>query len=599
MAAVETILTITGDNFDPEGANEVWIDGKRAQILSSDEGRLRVSGPFPEVATPRDVSVTVVSGNQASNAHSLRLVPPATLDREGAVPLLGTLVGSVLVDDTPGKERLLLLSPLDGIFEFSRESLTTKPWVEHPGVGVATAIAGPDSEGKVYVATHHSGIMEVFEVAASGAVRPLMYRDNSDPIVLMALNGDDELLLVPEESCRVSLISLELRPHVFDGTLTVADCNEITGMASTEDSLYLSIDDGPDSRVEKRDWDDLDAIAQKWVVSPVSTIGAKDDQVLALAGSRMLRLHESGFDISDNSTFEGAVGIHIGEDGLFLSFYDNFTMLMWTEPFKTGEAMEEKQMVRIPVPFRQFKGTDAFYFGDIQGAQRVTAEGEFRPLPPDYMLVSVDRRGYPLVLDYAKGLVQRYDPVEDVATTLLDLDEEGVASLTGMSPVGDSLVFLYHSVTGPGIGRMKSDGSGLEMKEVDSTPINYLFAGRDNRIYLLGVETNGVLLDGIWSFDAQAPVTDDLPDLRRDFAYTWNGDLHVPFEDSKGRILLSHLGASALTQEIDHQQGSIRPLIPEDGEMIVAVLDEDASGRLLVMWLDPFELRIGLGHLYR
>lgn len=603
MASVETILTLTGENFgdeeeDGEGDDvEVWIDGRRAQVLSSSEGKLRVSIPFSEIPEARTASVTVIAGQQASNVHHIRLVPPGTLDKSEGVELLAGAEGSVLVDATPGKEKLLLLDRHAGIFEFDRETRTARPFLPPVGMGQATAIARRESDGALFIATHGRNFAEIHQVNADGRIQQLALQNTHQPIALLGLHGDDTLLLVYGESCRVYATSLELTE--LQGGPVLSPCDRISGLAPAEDSLYLSIQHGTDARVERREWETLDTVAESWTLADPGAIGVGDDFAVVRSGSRLVELRTGTSKQSFNSIFGRIDAIHVIDDGLLLTSASGQSQVTWTEPVDDSASMTSRGLLVVPSGFISWKGSDGYYLPDFEVSARLTTRGEITTLPFD--VLGTDGRGHVIILDYLAGsVVERLDPREQVRTPLLDLAESSIDIAGPWVHAGDWLVFPYRQgASTMGFGRMRVDGSNLEIHEIDDPPGQVLTA-KDGRIVVRAMMRDGELVDGLWSFDPSGSFEDGkLPDLRRDSSFMWNGAIAGAFEDDKGRLLLTFMHHDIALLEVDLRRNAHRPLLPEGGEYITSVLEEEASGRLLVMYFDPEDLGIGLAHLYR
>lgn len=604
-ASSHTIVTLTGENLGED--SEVWVDGSRASIVSATDGRLRFTLPVSEIPQPRTASVTVVSGQQTSNVHQLRLVPPGTFDERDSIGLLTFAQGSVVTDDTPGKEKLMILDRFGGLFEFDRESVTSTPFLPLPAPGEGTALARRKADGRLFLAMHTPpAFTEVYEIDEEGRAQIVGFSNFGARITHLAAT-DEELFAVFEGECRIYSFPYEELTG-FQSVLDFSPCDEISGLATTEDSLYISIQRSPSSRVDKRSLETF-SIQTSWTIDAPGPIAASEDFAVVRAENKLVELHHLASTRESLQTHFAAVhGIHIVDDGLLLT-WKSPVGLTATEPVSDSATMQEDILYFTPLGIRASKASTGHYLLSEGLSMHLTAEGELSILR--HSVLGTDRHGRLLRLDDTYTKVQRLDPTEGSTSVLLDLSEHGIAFTSQWLQTGDWLVFFYSTATSePGIGRMRTDGSNLELHALDDEPGFPLTAGRNGRIYLNGMEVAGEEKGGIWSFDPLAPFEgNELADLRQDLPIAWTGSVTDAFEDGKGRLIVTLVDRGVALVEVDLQQGEVRPLL--DGGLVV--LEEDSSGRLLVLSVSSDEsltftellfgrvdsARFRLGYLYR
>jgi len=122
-ASSETIVTIAGTGFDPQGGNEVLVDGSPAQVITHGATELRVKGLTTGIED-RLAAITVFSKDQASNSVYIQLVPRGETQMGPFIANPAILFDGVSRRDAEGRQVALLLDEDFGLFELDIEART-------------------------------------------------------------------------------------------------------------------------------------------------------------------------------------------------------------------------------------------------------------------------------------------------------------------------------------------------------------------------------------------------------------------------------------------------------------------------------------------
>jgi streptogramin lyase len=190
-------VTISGAHFsDGVDDNKVYFDGQEAEVVSASVTELVVRPTSAWVMAPKVMDVTVITQNQASNAHAWMAVPSGTVTHLPG-PYMANARKMVLSED---EERLYVVDTTAGILAVSLSSgRTTYLVAAGNGVVSPTAIARHATTGELYVVDEYpDGTGRIVAVdPESGNVRVVVIRNAGvSNARAMVFDGNHNLYIV-------------------------------------------------------------------------------------------------------------------------------------------------------------------------------------------------------------------------------------------------------------------------------------------------------------------------------------------------------------------------------------------------------------------